>query len=102
MSLLDKFDHTLTTEIGKTIADGVTGLVEGAAEDVQEFGFSIAADLMEAKLTGDDESEVALLDQLKVLAEINRIRVEAKAWIVIEKIVKTAFSVVLAAALAVV
>lgn len=100
-TLFEKFDtDKLKTEIGGTLAQGLAGVVEGAAEDLRAFGLSIAGDLLEARLTGDARSEAALIDQLKVLAEINRIRVEAKMWIVAEKIVKVVFSAVLATALA--
>lgn len=50
-------------------------VLEGAKEDVEEFVKEISKDMIRAIMEGRDDLKQALKDQLKVLAEINRIRI---------------------------
>lgn len=79
--------------VATSVADGLTGIVEGAKEDLKEFAKAISEDLLEAHLEGDVDLQGQLADQVKILAEINRVRVEAHAWVVVQKIAKVAIEV---------
>jgi hypothetical protein len=99
---LSKIDlNKLQGDVSGILQGALDGVVEGAKEDLKDYAAAIAKDMLQAQLAGNDEVKAQLLDQLKVLAEINRIRVEAHAWVVVEKVVKVLFSAITAGALAV-
>jgi len=81
---------SLKEGVSDSIAEGLQGLVEGAKEDLKEFAKAISEDLLEAHLEGDVDLQGQLADQVKILAEINRVRVEAHVWVVVQKIAKVA------------
>lgn len=91
----------LQEDVKPVLASALSGIVEGAKEDIQQFAGEIGKDMLHAQLAGDDALVAQLLDQLEVLAEINRVRVEAHAWVVVKKVVSAVFSAVAAGALAV-
>lgn len=94
------FDR-LKEDLGRTLADGLMDLVDGAQDDVQAFASDISRDLLLAGLQGNLKVQAQLLDQLKILAEINRVRVENHAWVVVGKIARVAIEAAVAGAAAV-
>lgn len=83
--------------VGDSIAVALDGIVEGAAEDVRKFGSDIAINAIRiAKISDKERRDSALQEissQLKLLAEINRIRVNRESWEVFEKITTAATNV---------
>ncbi len=71
------------------LVTGLNGLVEGAAGDVQLFATEISVDLIEAAALGRQDLVDALIAQLEVVGEINRVRF-------VTGLVSTARNVVLA------
>ena len=99
---LSKLDlDRLKGDLTDALSDGLSDLVDGAKEDIKAFAKDISRDMLEAHLTGETEVKAQLMAQLKVLAEINRVRVENHAWIVVRKVVETAFRAAAAGAFAV-
>lgn len=66
--------NLLRDQLGAQLAEGLHGLVEGAAGDLQTFANQIAAEMVLALSTGDDGSVRELKAQLRVMAEVNRVR----------------------------
>jgi len=102
MSLdLSKFDLVkLKKDVSAALADGISDLVEGSKEDVKLFTDAITKDMLEASLTGRTDLLTTLLDQLKVVGEMNRVRVENHTWIVVHKVIKAILEAAAAGALA--
>lgn len=73
--------------LGKTIGGQAvelfSGLVEGAAADLQAYGEEISKDLLRA--VRDDRPEIAaeVKNQIKLLAEIHRLRTVSTSWEVV-------------------
>lgn len=86
--------HKLKGEVGDLLGETFQEVLEGAKDDLKKFGKAIAEGLLEASLGGDEDREDQLLDQLKVLAEINRIRLEGHAWVTAKAVVKMVFKAV--------
>lgn len=100
---LNKLDlDRLKGDMTAALSDGLADLVEGTAEDLQAYSSAISQDLLLAGIAGDSDMQGQLLDQLKLLAELNRIRVENHAWVVVEKVVRVALRGVLAGAASVI
>lgn len=98
----DKLDlDRLKNDVAEALSDGIQDLVEGAKDDVKRFAQEIAKDLLDAKLAGDHEGVEQLLDQLLVLAEINRVRAENHVWVVVRRIAKVAIQAAVAGVLSV-
>lgn len=91
----------LKADLTDALSDGLADLVDGAKQDIKDYASDISKNMLEAHLTGQGEIKEQLMNQLKVLAEINRVRVENHAWIVVRKVVETAFRAATAGALAV-
>ncbi len=64
----------LEGELGKLIANGIRGLVEGAEEDLRTFGLFMAQDMVTAIRRGDAAWAREIKAQAKILLEINRLR----------------------------
>lgn len=92
--------EALKATTAAAIAEGVEELVVGAKEDVRAFGVAIAGDLLEATLSGKEKVVGQLLDQLKLVAELNKLRAVNATWAAVTKVVKAILSAVLGAALA--
>ena len=82
----------LAKELTNPLLDALEQLAEGMPEDLQRFATLIGEDFLLASLIGDEARKASLqaqlLDQLKVLAEINRIRIEPSSWALVERIVR--------------
>ena len=72
----------------------LAGVVEGANEDLQTYVQQILNDGVEASATGNTAVLQQLLDQSKVVAEINRLRVAAGAEQTLIKIASLAIGIV--------
>lgn len=98
---LSKFDlDKLKLDVSRTLADGVGDLLEGSREDMEAFGAAIADDMLEAYLTGREDLTEILEAQLKVVAEINRVRAENHTWTVVTKVTRAILEAAVAGALA--
>lgn len=64
----------LRDQLGSQLSTALQGLVEGAAGDVQAYANAIAAELVLALSAGNQEAVRELQGQLRVIAEINRVR----------------------------
>lgn len=91
----------LKADVADSLSDALADLLEGAQADLQLYAESISRDALEAHLTGQEEIQGQLLDQLKLLAEIHRIRVENHAWTVVASVTRAVFRAALAGALSV-
>jgi hypothetical protein len=69
----------LAKGLGDQATDVLKGLAKGAAEDLQKFGKDIALDLVRCIKENRPEVEAEVKEQMKVLAEINRIKFEGAA-----------------------
>lgn len=91
----------LTEDVGEALASALAEIVEGAKDDVKTFALDISGDLLHAQLSGNEDLTDQLLDQLKLLAEINRIRVEAKSWALVRMITQAVLKAAVAGAVSV-
>lgn len=99
---LDSLDlEALKRDVARALADGIADLVEGAKQDVETYADQITSDMLEATLTGNEQVTAQLLDQLQVVAEINRVRVENHTWNVVAGATRAIFRAALAGALSV-
>ena len=99
---LSKLDlDRLKSDLTDALSDGLADLVDGAKDDIKAYASDISKDMLEAHMTGQVEVKEQLMDQLKVLAEINRVRVENHTWVVVRKVVEVAFKAATAGALSV-
>lgn len=69
----------LASGLGDQAVDVLKGLAKGAEEDLKKFGKDIAVDLLRCVKEGRPEVEAELKEQMKVLAEIHRIKFEGAA-----------------------
>lgn len=94
----------LKKDLGPVLTDALSDVLEGSRSDLEKFGQGIAQDLLSISTVLDqkwsEERTAQLLDQMKVLAEINRIRAEAAAWRMAEKIITAVLRAAIAGALA--
>lgn len=78
------FDHvnaaSLEAGLGTMLVHDLAPFVSAEAEDVRDFGLAIAADFTRAILAGDKELTAELKGQIKLLAEISRIRLQVVDW----------------------
>ena len=76
---------------------GLHNLLEGAQEDIREFALDISR--MGAKVATEPDPQVrqqllkSLRSQVKMLAELNRIRVVNESYATVERIIVTATAV---------
>ncbi len=66
-------------ELGSVLSDRLSGLVEGAAEDLEAYGKDIAKGIIVALRSGRTDLIDELRDQAIMLAEIHRIKVSNEA-----------------------
>lgn len=92
----------LGADLVPVLVSGIEHLVEGTAEDIQEFARAISEDLFEAQLTGQSATTDQLMDQLILLAEIQSIRVRNNSWALFTAVVSAIFRAAGAALVAVV
>ena len=76
----------LKTELGDIISESLTGLVEGAEEDLKSYGLEIARSMVVAIRTGRADLRRELQDQAVMLGEIHRIRFNNEAQSVLNKV----------------
>lgn len=91
MSILDNIDFDeIEEELAEIIIDALDELVDGAQADLEEFGKVIAMELVFAIKSDDDEAIRELLAQTRALAEINRLRLNRKARVVLNRVLAVA------------
>lgn len=66
--------------LGDEATAALKGLVDGAQEDLKTYGKAIAKDMVAAVRDNRPEIQSELREQLKVLAEIHRIRLVGTTW----------------------
>lgn len=76
--------HEEATEL---FASEIRHLLEGGAADAQRLASSIAQDMVLALRAHDLDWQDQLTDQLKVLGEIQRIRLDEASWDVVARLV---------------
>jgi hypothetical protein len=72
--------EALSKDIGAQGLDVLKGLLVGAEEDLKQFGVDIASDLARAMIEGRPEITAEIQEQVKVLAEIHRIKANGATW----------------------
>ena len=83
---------SLEGQLGSLIADEVAPILGAAAADLKEFGLAIARDGVEAFVRRDDSWTSQLKGQLKLVVELQRIRVEEVAdWDLAERVIGLVF-----------
>jgi hypothetical protein len=99
---LSKLDlDKLKGDVTDAVVVGVSGLLEGAAEDLQTFGQTITENALEAKLLGRNDLVQACMDQIRAIAEANRIRLNGVSWDAVKQVISAIFEVVGSVALSV-
>ena len=91
----------LTEDVSSALADGIADLVEGSRSDIRSFASDISRDFLEATLSGNEKVNKALVGQLQLLAEINRIRVENHSWAVVANVTRAVIRAAVAGAVSV-
>jgi hypothetical protein len=74
-------------ELGSIVSESLYELVEGAEDDLREFGMEIARGMIVALRTGRDDLRRELQDQVVMLGEIHRIKVNTAAKDVLDKVI---------------
>lgn len=72
--------ESLGKSLGAQGVDLLKGLLSGAKEDLQAYGQEIGKDLIRAVKEDRPELEAELKEQLKLIAEIHRIRLNETTW----------------------
>lgn len=70
----------LALELRGEVLEGIKPFVEGAQEDLREFGAAIAKDMVRAVRERREDLIRELGHQLEVLGELNRIRLVNASW----------------------
>lgn len=82
--------EALAKELGGQALELLKGKLSGSEADLKEFGGAIAKDMLSAVRTGDEAWRSELTEQVKVLGEIQRIRLNGVTW---EVVTQTFFSI---------
>lgn len=77
---------SLGDQLGALFLDELKEVLQGATEDVKRFGMKIGSIAAAAALTGDEKLMAQAKDQIKVLAEVSRIRLKQAEWSFVEKL----------------
>jgi hypothetical protein len=70
----------LAKELTGPALELLKGKLEGAEEDLKNFGRAILKDMLTAVKTGDEAWRSELVEQTKVLGEIQRLRAVGAGW----------------------
>lgn len=91
MSLLDSIDFDkVTDEIADLVTDALEETVDAASADLKTFGKDIARDIVMVIRSGDDSLLRSLKGQARMLAEINRIRLNRNSRALLNRILDVA------------
>ena len=74
-------------ELSGVISESLYELVEGAEEDLKAYGVEIANSLIIAMRTGRADLQRELQDQVVMLAEVHRIRLNTAAKDTLDKVI---------------
>jgi len=94
--------ENLALNIGQVIYEELAPLLEGAAQDLKDYGLVIGRDMVLALHLGDAAWSTELKAQAKALLEVYRIRAEERSWQAAEKVLGIIFKTAFAWALALV
>ncbi len=98
LSNLSDIDYeALIKDLAPILIQGIEHLLEGAKDDIENFGQRITRLMVFAELVGDQDMTLQLLDQLKLMAEIQSIRVRNESWTLLTAVVTMVFKAVGAA-----
>lgn len=85
--------ETLKEDLSELVFHSVSGLVEGAKDDLQAFAYAMADDAVRIIAIADTVRREALfaelMMQVKLIGEINRLRATQAAWDTAIKVVMT-------------
>lgn len=70
----------LEAGLGTMLVTDLAPFISGSVEDLRTFGLGIAADFTRAILSGKKELTDELKGQVRLLVEIQRIRIEVVDW----------------------
>lgn len=76
----------LAKELSGPALELLKGKLEGTQEDLKKFGPAILKDMLVAVKDGDAEWKSELVEQTKVLGEIQRIRAVGAGWEVVTNV----------------
>lgn len=82
---------SLQRDLTEAVTPILYELIEEGAEDVQKFGAQIAAQMIAAALEGNQDWTEELEAQVRVLAEIQRLRLSQLRWRLLTTILKSLF-----------
>lgn len=85
--------HKLTEQATEGFREALKSVVEGAADDLQQFAAEMATDSIEIAMLPESEREPLmeeLADQAKLLAEKHRLNAVDAGWDVVRKVSATA------------
>jgi len=83
----------LQKQLETALRDSVRDVLEGTEADLRLWGQKLATDMVDVLRSGDEALRRELVEQVKALAEIQRLRLVGVQWQMIEKIVATALNV---------
>lgn len=93
-NLLDHIDFDVVAdEIEVLILDALDETVDAASADLREFGKAIALDIVSAIRSDRDDILRSLKGQARMLAEINRIRLNRNSRALLNRIIDVAVRV---------
>ena len=72
-------------ELGSIVSESLYELVEGAEEDLRKYGMEIARGMIVALRTGRNDLRRELQDQVVMLGEIHRIKINTAAKDVLDR-----------------
>ncbi len=80
----------LAKGLGGVLSGELRGILEGAEADLQAYGVDIAGSLARSIAEGKDGLTQELRGQLKALAEVHRLRINAASWEFFEQLLTVA------------
>lgn len=92
--MLGRMSNTVD-DVREVLTEELLELLQGAKSDIEEFGAAIALDLAEAAVRGDEDLQEALTDQLRVLAEANRLDIVDSTWDIIDRVTSVALGLLI-------
>lgn len=89
--------EVLARDLGDVAKDVLQPIAKEAGADVKEFGRQIGKDMVVALRSGREDLKDELVEQARLLAQIQGIRVEKASWDFAERALKLVFRAALAA-----
>ena len=86
--------RVVTENLTGSLRNNLVGVVEGAAEDIEEYVNDIAIDMTRVLKAGKSELDSELRAQLRLVAELNRIRIANAQSAIFDQIITAALGFV--------